>query len=66
MECLQCTGSEARDGLVSFRLRFYNDGIWKYLEAYLNKEYICLKYTTAQLYFISGRADLYWNLSSLQ
>ena len=29
------------------------------MKEYINKEYICFKNNTAQLYFISGTADLY-------
>ena len=35
----------------------------KYLEAYINDLYILLKNNTAQIYFISGRAELRWNFS---
>ena len=34
-----------------------------YLEAHTNNQYICLKNNTAQLYFILGRAELYFNFS---
>ena len=36
-----------------------------YLGTYINKEYICLKTNTTQLYLILGRANLHWNFSSL-
>ena len=35
-----------------------------YLEAYINKEYIGLKYNTTQFYFMLRRADLFWIFSS--
>ena len=36
-----------------------------YSEAYINNQYIWLKNSTAELYFIFGRASLGWNFSSL-
>ena len=33
-----------------------------YLKTYMNKEYICLKNNTGQLYFILGRAGLCWKV----
>ena len=36
-----------------------------YLEVYINNQYIWLKNNTTQLYFILGRADLYWDFSSI-
>ena len=35
-----------------------------YFEAYTNDQYIWHKNNIAQLYFISGRAELHWKFSS--
>ena len=34
----------------------------KYLEAYINNQYISFKNNTVQLYFIIGKAKLYWKI----
>ena len=36
-----------------------------YLEVQIHNQYICLKNNTAQLYFVLGRAELYWKFSRL-